>query len=504
MEKSVLHKAAKKSAITTLESHFEKFRENIVGHDLQFETYYGTKPLVYADWTASGRLYGPIEKRISEEIGLFLGNTHTETSITGQLMTEAYHKAQAIIKSHVNAGKNDVLIFAGTGMTGAVNKFQRILGIRWPEAASKRIKLSPEERPIVFVSHMEHHSNQTSWLESQVDVECIEPNEEGMIDTDNLRQLLKKYESRTFKIAAITACSNVTGIMTDYHQVAKIMHEEGGVCFIDFACSAPYVKINMHPDDESEKLDAIYFSPHKFLGGPGTPGVLIFDSKFYTNQVPDHPGGGTVLWTNPWGGHRYFEDIELREDGGTPGFLQGMKAALAVKLKEEMGIENIMEREHEIVAKFFAGLEHIPGLHILAGEQKNRLGVFSFYFDHVHFELVTKLLNDRFGIQARGGCSCAGTYGHYLLHISPQKSHEITDKIDHGELGAKPGWVRLSIHPTMKNSEIDYIIDAVRQVGKNAEAWSEDYTYDYHTNSFSHKSQSGAMNDQVNSWFDSL
>ena len=204
------------------------------------------------------------------------------------------------------------------------------------------------------------------------------------------------------------------------------------------------------------------FSPHKFLGGPGSTGVLIFDSSLYTNQVPDQPGGGTVAWTNPWGGHRYFEDIESREDGGTPAFLQAMKAALAVKLKEQMGVDKIYQREHEIMRNVFAQLENIPGLHLLAPNHRKRLGVISFYIDHLHYELGVKLLNDRFGIQMRGGCSCAGTYGHYLLNIPQPVSQKITDEIDHGILTDKPGWIRMSIHPILTDQEVQFVCDAVK------------------------------------------
>ena len=262
------------------------------------------------------------------------------------------------------------------------------------------------------------------------------------------------------------------------------MHEHGGLCFIDFAASAPYVEMDMHPKDPLEKLDAIFFSPHKFLGGPGSSGVLIFDSNLYHNKIPDQPGGGTVDWTNPWGRFRFSQDIEIREDGGTPGFLQAIKAALAIRLKEKMGIDKILEREEEIVRIVFIELNKIPGLHILAPQIEDRLGIFSFYVDRIHYNLIVKLLNDRFGVQVRGGCSCAGTYGHFLLHVTPQESRHITDKIDHGDLSEKPGWVRMSIHPTMTNDEVYYITDAIKQIAGNIEKWEKDYTYSSQTNEF--------------------
>ena len=414
---------------TKLESYFSKFRENIVGFDQEFESPYGKKKIIYADWTASGRLYRPIEDKLLNEIGPFVANTHTETSITGSAMTTAYHDARNIIKKHVNASKDDVLITVGTGMTGAINKFQRLLGIRMNENLKDHTQVPDEKRPIIFVSHMEHHSNQTSWLETIAKVEVIQSNKEGLPCLKNLEDLLNKYQNVPLKIAAITGCSNVTGIRTNYQQIAKIMHQNNGLCFVDFACSAPYVNIDMHPNNE-EYLDAIFFSPHKFLGGPGSSGVLIFNKKLYHNSIPDNPGGGTVTWTNPWGKHRYVESIEDREDGGTPGFLQTIKIALAVQLKEEMGIKQIHDREKEIIDKVFEQLLPIANLNLLAKQHHDRLGIFSFYIDDLHYNLGVKLLNDRFGIQTRGGCSCAGTYGHFLLHVDQNQSKELLAKMD--------------------------------------------------------------------------
>lgn len=486
---------------TTLEDYFSKFRKNVVGNREKFITPYGEKEIIYADWTASGRLYKPIERILSDELGPFVGNTHTETTVTGTAMTKAYRKAHELIKTHVNASDNDVIITTDSGMTGVVNKFQRILGLKIPENISDKIQIKDHERPVVFVTHMEHHSNHTSWLETIADVECIMPSEDGLIDHENLINLLEKYSDREVKIASITSCSNVTGIHTDYHSVAKIVHEYGGLCFVDFACSAPYEKINMHPQNEDERLDAIYFSPHKFLGGPGSTGVLIFDSVLYKNKVPDQVGGGTVLWTNPWGEHNYFDDIEVREDGGTPAFLQTIKASLAIQLKEKMGIDNIEKREKELVQLVFEGLEDIDGLNILAPNHKDRLGVFSFYFDHIHYNLAVKLLNDRFGIQTRGGCSCAGTYGHFLLSIDKTISNAITDKIDMGFMAEKPGWIRMSIHPTMTNEEVQYILNALRAIVSNHDEWKEDYTYNSENNEFYHKKSTNIESDMVNNWF---
>ena len=488
-------------AHSSLEKYFKTFRDHIIGIDQHFDSVNGDQRIVYADWTASGRLYRPIEEKLMNDFGPFVANTHTETSITGTMMTMAYHKARKIIKEHVGADKNDVIISFGSGMTGVVNKFQRILGLRVPEQLSNKIKFEKNERPVVFVTHMEHHSNQTSWLETICDLEWITPSKDGLVDIESLKILLEKYKDRKIKYASITACSNVTGIQTPYHQIAELMHQNGGYCFVDFACSAPYVNINMHPENPLQKLDAIFFSPHKFLGGPGSTGIIIFSADLYKISVPDHPGGGTVKWTNPWKEHTYIDDIEDREDGGTPPFLQTIKTALCVKLKEEMNVEKMLAREEEILHKLLPALKAIKGVNILAGNIENRLGVISFYINDLHYNLGVKLFNDRFGIQSRGGCSCAGTYGHYLLNVSPEYSHGITEQIDQGILSNKPGWMRISIHPTMSDEEVNYIIDSVKMLAENFKLWSDDYVYDLHTNEFSYKKITNAVEEKVNTWF---
>ena len=318
--------------MNSYEEYFLPFRENIVGYNHSFLSPYGKKKIIYADWVASGRLYYPIEKKMLETFGPLIGNTHSESSTTGSTMTSAYHNAHQMIKKHVNAGIDDVIITGGSGMTGMVNKFQRILGLKIPEQLKAYTNIPQELTPLVFVTHMEHHSNHTSWQETIADVVCIEPDENGLVNLEDLKKKLVEYKDRKLKIGAFTACSNVTGIETPYHELAKIMHKNGGYCFIDFACSAPYVNINMHPSDSMQALDGIFFSPHKFLGGPGSSGVLIFDSKLYHNKIPDNPGGGTVDWTNPWGQHKFISNIEIREDGGTPPFLQTIKADRIEKL----------------------------------------------------------------------------------------------------------------------------------------------------------------------------
>ncbi len=473
----------------SLEKYFERFRKNIVGIDQEFESPYGKQKIVYGDWIASGRLYKPIEDKISRVIGPFVGNTHTETSETGMRMTHAYHKSHELIKKHVNAGPNDIIITSGFGMTAVINKFQRMLGLKYCGKIAHKKCLTERDRPVVFITHLEHHSNQTSWYETNADVVIIEPGEGLLVEPENLRTALEKYKDRPFKIGSFTACSNVTGYRTPYKHLARIMHKYGGVCFIDFAASAPYDEIDMHPEETTEKLDAVMFSPHKFLGGPGASGVLVFDVSMYKNEVPDQPGGGTVDWTNPWGKYKYVDNIEMREDGGTPGFLQSIKAALCFELKKQMGIENIKKREEELLKIAFDGLDTIPEIKILADNVRDRLGVISFYIEGIHYNLLVRILNDKYGIQTRGGCACAGTYGHFLLEVSYEKSEEITQKINLGDLSDKPGWVRWSLHPTMINNEIYLMISALKDIIKNIETYKNDYVYQNRTNVFWHKNE---------------
>jgi selenocysteine lyase/cysteine desulfurase len=527
---------------STLENFFSVFRKNIIGHQQTFESPFGEKEIIYADWTASGRVYHPIEECLQKEIMSFVANTHTEATITGTLMSKAYEKAKVIVKEHVHANSDDVLVFCGSGMTGAVNKLQRIIGLKIPERImdyvkketlknmeeynanninkpptpkgekegscitakifNEHLQLDETLRPIVFVTHMEHHSNHISWLETIATVEIIKSDENGNVDLECFRDLLEQFRHRKNKIAAITACSNVTGIQTPYHEIAKIIHEYGGLCFVDFACSAPYIDINMHPKEKGTHLDAIYFSPHKFLGGPGTPGVLIFNKKLYKNTIPDQPGGGTVVYTNPWKVHEYVSDIEQREDGGTPPFLQGIKAAMCIRLKEEMGVENILKREKEMLQIIFDRFAKMKNVEVLEGNITKRLGVISFIIKGAHYNLIVKILNDRFGIQTRGGCSCAGTYGHMLLHVDKTRSYKILNEIHTGNLMCKPGWIRLSVHPTMTNAEIVFIMDAIELTASHFREWMKDYTYNSVSNEYSFKGFEAKEQGRIEDWFD--
>lgn len=485
-----------------MEKYFEQFREHIIGQNQTFMSPYGQQKIVYADWIASGRLYQKVEDKISKTFGPYVANTHTETSETGTIMTRAYHHAKKIIREHINADKNDVILTTGFGMTGAINKFQRILGLKsCDRIINGNCVQQKNEKPVVFITHMEHHSNQTTWYETISDVVILPPNSEGLVDLEMMEKIVGSYSDRKRLIGSFSACSNVTGIETPYHQMAEIMHNHGGLCFIDFAASAPYVDIDMHPENPKQALDAVIFSPHKFLGGPGSSGVLAFNRSLYSLDSPDQPGGGTVDWTNAWGEYKYCDDIESREDGGTPGFLQAIRTAISIELKEQMGTENIRKREHQIMKIAFREMSKVPGINILADNIQERIGAISFFIDDIHYNLIVKLLNDRFGVQVRGGCACAGTYGHLLLDVTKEESHRITEKINHGDLSEKPGWVRLSIHPTMTDSEILHICNAISEIQQHHQEWKKDYIYEKSNNEFVHKNFLTKERYDIADWF---
>jgi len=460
-----------------MQQHLLEVRNNTIGINHSITTPFGDKKLLYADWTASGRMYQPIEDYLIQEVYPYVANTHTETTYTGSHMTNLYHDSLQNIKRHVGAGEHEVIIASDSGMTGVMNKFQRILGLRLHENFTDKINIPEEERPVVFITHMEHHSNHTSWLETICEVVIIPVTEEGRIDLSAFDSLLEDHNNRKVKIASVTAASNVTGVNVPYHEIAGIVHKHGGYCFVDFACSAPYVDIKMYPEQQDQYLDAVLFSPHKFLGGPGSSGVLIFRKELYKNAVPDHPGGGTVIWTSPFAKHNYMADIEAREDGGTPGFLQTIRAAKTIELKDYMGTGFINERKQLLLNTLWEEVAKMNRVRILEDDIRDRQAILSLQFENLYFETVVRALNDIFGIQTRGGCSCAGTYSHYLNNISYEQSETIKQQVIKGNLIARPGWVRISLHPTMKLDEVRYIAYALQFVLDNEEAMKKIYTY---------------------------
>ena len=463
----------------SLENYFDQFRKNTIGTNHQFESIYGVQNQLYADWIASGRLYQPIEDIICKQIGPLMANTHSFSSESGKAATYAYHEARTIIKKHVNAGSDDVLITTGTGMTGALAKLHRIMALKPKDSTS-----ASEDRPVVFISHMEHHSNQVPWMALDVDVVLLEPNDQLQICAKTLETQLKKYADRKVKIGSFTACSNVTGAIAPFYELAALMHAYDGLCFVDFAASAPYETIDMHPKHPAQKLDAIFFSPHKFLGGPGTCGVLVYDKKLHKNTIPDNPGGGNVKWTNPWGEYGYHTDLETREDGGTPGILQVIRTALCLKLKEQMNPVKMKQREHELLELFYDQISDLREVELLGNRNEDRIGCVSFNISGMHYNLVVRLLNDRFGIQTRGGWSCASSFAHYLFKVKADKSKDLMEAIENKQLTDKPGWVRVSLHPVMTDAEVIFITQAIKEIVENQKEWASEYSYNPASNEF--------------------
>ncbi len=454
-------------------------RSRVVGANLQIETVFGVKPLRYFDFIASGRFHRDVEDELAENVLPYMANTHTETTFTGKLMTELYEQAFKRIAGYINASKEDALIPVGSGSTGAINRLISVLGLRIPDQLEEvrhcKTCIPESQRPVIFRSMMEHHSNDIAWRETIGDVEYVEFDVDGRISPDDLEIKLEQYKDRPYKIGTFSAASNVTGILNDCHRLARVLHKHGALAFFDFAAAGPYVDIDMHPEHDADGFfDAIFFSVHKFLGGPRAPGLLVANRKLFTNRVPAEPGGGTVLYTSPWD-HRYLSSIEHRETGGTPPIVQSIQAGLAFDLKAAIGAERIERIEQDYLARALKEWLDHPNLWVLGNPQTRRLGVISLIFRDLHHNLAAALLNDLYGIQVRGGCMCAGPYGHLLLHINQNYSAEIRHRLDEGHIGDKPGWVRVSLSPTVTEDEFQVMLEAVDHIARHGQDYESRY-----------------------------
>ena len=457
----------------------ERLRSRVVGASATIPTPSGEKPLRYFDFIASGRFHADVEEELAEKVLPFMANTHTESNHTGRLMTRYYENAFAKIGAYVGAAESDVLIPVGSGSTGAINRLIHVLGLRVPDQLEERYGLRarmPEEaRPVIFRSMMEHHSNDIAWRETIGDTVYVDFDEAGRISVDDLEAKLDQWKGRPWKIGTFSAASNVTGILNDVHALARVLHRHGALAFFDYAAAGPYVDIDMHPaGDPDARLDAVFFSVHKFLGGPRTPGLLVADRGLFTNRVPAEPGGGTVLYTSPWD-HRYLANIAFRETGGTPPIVQSIQAGLAFDLKAAVGVERIERVEQSYLARALRAWRGRDDLYILGNLETKRLAVLSVIFRDLHHNLAAALLNDLFGIQVRAGCMCAGPYGHLLLHIDRDHSAAIRCRLDEGHIGEKPGWVRISLSPTVTEEEFQALLEGVDHVARNGRRHEADY-----------------------------
>lgn len=483
----------------------ELVRRSLIGDDHVVDGPFGPRRVIYADYTASGRALGFVEDAIRDLVLPRYANTHTETSGTGRQTTRFREDARQLIRSAVGADPREhAVLFCGSGTTGAIDKLVGVLGWRVPRELDERhgwtASLPPEERPVVFVGPYEHHSNELAWRETVADVITIPEDDEGHVDLVALETALLATEGRRQRVGAFSAASNVTGILTDVRAVSALLHRHGALAVWDFAAAAPYVAIDVGasgdgPDGHLDHLDAVALSPHKFVGGPGTPGVLVARRELFTNAVPVVPGGGTVAYVNG-SDHRYLADVEHREEGGTPDIIGAIRAGLAFAVKDAVGTDLIASRERALVRHAVDAWDAEPAIEVLGSRTAERLSIVSFVVRHggrhLHHDLVVAILNDLFGVQARGGCSCAGPYGHRLLGIDLDRSRAFERVLTTGCEGIKPGWVRINFSWAVSDEVARFLVEAVRLVARDGWRLLDDYAFDPATGRWTHRSGSAA------------
>lgn len=473
----------------------ERIRRGIIGEGELMDGPFGPRRVTYADYTASGRSLDFIEDFIRDAVLPRYANTHTESSGTGLQTSRLREEARRIIRDAVGGTDDDLVIFCGSGATAAVNKLIGILELRLPAGLDERYdliaKIPAARRPVVFVGPYEHHSNELPWRESIADVIVIGEDANGHIDLADLDRQLDLYSGRPLRIGSFSAASNVTGILTDTTAVTTMLHSSGALSFWDYAAAGPYVDIRMSPSapGASDYKDAVFLSPHKFPGGPQTPGVLVVRRELVRNEVPTVPGGGTVAFVDPIG-HRYTDNPVAREEGGTPAIVESIRAGLVVALKQAVGTDVIAAREERLWRHVLDRWAGVPQIEVLGNQRSRRLSIISFRIRHgalyLHHNFVVAVLNDLFGIQARGGCSCAGPYGHRLLAIGAARSHAIREEIGHGCEGVRPGWSRVNLNYFISADQADYIAAAVELIATDGHRLLPCYRFDPRTGIWHH------------------